>query len=360
MSAPRLDPSKRAQIVACVRKHGGNLTHAAIELAVDKACVARELRERFGPDLAEARRRVLAGEEGAEPTAAPRAEAVARVMAAMSPDPGRETVVTVEPGPAVALAVPGKHRVVEPQKKYERVAFVSDMHHPFLDQAAFKAAMGVLRDYRPGLVILGGDQFDCFSISDHDREPGRADYLQDEFDAAQPTWREIDSLGCDVAFLAGNHEERIERIQRRTPGLFKLRALELPRAAELPKRWMWCPNQTRIRMGSLTAIHGDLKGRGTNSMHAAAGMLRKLRTTCVFGHLHRFQSFFETCDDGTIRGGYANGHLSEVTEAKYIQSPDWQEGITTIDFDWSLGIFSVTPHMIVKKAILWNGRTYAA
>lgn len=118
------------------------------------------------------------------------------------------------------------------------------------------------------------------------------------------------------------------------------------------------PNQGRLKLGALSAIHGDLRGRGNSVMHAAAGMLNKLRTSVIFGHFHRFQSFFATGETGEVRGGYAIGHLSNVNEAKYITSPDWQSGFATIDFDWSAGVFAVSPHMIIRDVLRWGGHSY--
>jgi predicted phosphodiesterase len=267
----------------------------------------------------------------------------------------------VEQAPA-KFAVEPRTRVVDLGRKYERIAFLSDLHHPFQDDAAIDCALGVLRDYRPQLLVLGGDYFDCYSISDHDKEPGRADCLQDEFDAARETHRKIEDAigGADVIWVDGNHEERIQRVQRAKPGLFKLRSLELPVAAELPKRWMYYPNQTRFKGGPLTMLHGDTKARGTNSKHAAAGMLSKLRTSCLFGHLHRFQTYHETADDGRTRGGYANGHLCDVAQAQWITNPDWQQGFTTVEHDWSANLFTVQPHLIWSGRHRWGGKTYGA
>ena len=290
----------------------------------------------------------------------PDLEAIVRaVLAQMGGVPGKPEVIEVAP-PSKFRLMPGSRIVDLTGQQYERVAFLSDFHHPFQDDAAIDAAMKIVRDFRPGLVALMGDYFDCYSISDHDREPGRADTIQDEFDAARPTHAKVDDAAgdADVVFVDGNHEERIQRIQRRNPGLFKLRALELPLAAELPKRWQYFPNQTRIKLGSLSLLHGDLKGRGTNSKHAAAGMLSKLRTSSVFGHLHRHQVFLETGDDGTVRGGFANGHLSDVSRAHYITNPDWQQSVTLIEFNWSMTTFAVTPVLFINGAAIWRGTTY--
>lgn len=264
--------------------------------------------------------------------------------------------------PPPPLPPPGRSHVVRDETRAERTLFLSDLHCPFHDMAAWRAVIAFVRDFRPQLVLLAGDLFDCYSISSHDQDPGRADCIQDEFDAAQPLWAELDDACKDatVVYWKGNHEERIDRMQREKRGLFRLRSLELPVAAEMPKRWAYYPNQTRYKLGALSCLHGDLKGRGTASMHAAAGMLRKLRTTCLFGHLHRFQTFYETNADGTVRAGFASGHLCDVEQAKYISNPDWQQGVSTIDYDWSADLFSVRQHLIVNGRLRWGGQSYPA
>lgn len=247
-------------------------------------------------------------------------------------------------------------------KKYERIAFISDLHCPFQDKAAVTVTCKAIRDYKPNAVVLAGDFYDFYSVSEHDKEPGRCKFLQAELDAAKPTVQEVDDAAgdADVLFLEGNHEYRLARMLQKNEGLCEMRSLQLPVAAELPRRWQYFPNQTRFKLGPLTLLHGDVRGRGTSVKHAGFGMLSKLRTSCMFGHLHRFQTYHETADDGTIRGGFANGHLCDVSEAKYITSPDWQMGWTSIDFDWSIGVFSVAPHLIVKNAMRWGNITYHA
>jgi hypothetical protein len=61
-----------------------------------------------------------------------------------------------------------------------------------------------------------------------------------------------------------------------------------------------------------------------------------------------------------VRGGFANGHLCDVSKAHYITSPDWQAGFTTIEFDWSANVFTVVPHLIVRGRHRFNGKTYGA
>jgi hypothetical protein len=288
-------------------------------------------------------------------------EQVERLMRAndpLMPPPPEDPPVQEDP-PAPPIDPPWRTSVVRDTVRPERTLFLSDLHVPFHDLVAWRVVMELIEDFRPQLILLGGDLFDCYPISDHDQEPGRADYLQDEFDAAQPLWRELEDRcrGATVVFWKGNHEERIDRMQRRHRALFRLRSLEIPVAAEMPRRWLYYPNQTRYRLGPLNCIHGDLKGRGNSVAHAAAGILKKLRTSAIFGHFHRFQTFYETNADGTVRAGFANGHLSDVAQAKYITDPDWQSGVSTIEFDWSRHLFSVDQHLIIGGATRFRGRT---
>lgn len=335
---------------------GQGATKAAVarELGIDWATVAKYA-AKPGPATAQA----------VDPQVKPDLAAiVAAVIKQMSGNiAGKPDVVEVVEQAPIQLPVHPQSRCVDLSgKKYERTAFISDLHCPFQSKAAVTAACKAIRDYKPNCLMIAGDFFDCHSISDHDRSPDRIPFLQDEFDASRPTIAEIDDAAGDasVLWIDGNHEYRLRRLLHKNPGLFNLRSLEIPIAADLPKRWLYHPNQTRLKLGPLSALHGDLRARGNSVQHPGYGMLKKLRTSCIFGHLHRFQSYYERTADGSIRGGFANACLCDIEQADWITSPDWQEGFSTIDFDWSRSIFSVTPHLIVKGALRWGSLTYAA
>lgn len=250
---------------------------------------------------------------------------------------------------------------ISPPKSHSRVdkiAFLSDIHFPFEDRIALQAVVGFLKDWKPTEIVLGGDIFDCYSVSDYDKEPGRHHTLQDEFDSASDFLRAVDELAKGkVRFFIGNHENRINRHISAYPGLYKLRSLDFGVAAGLPRHWTVHPSQYHHRVGGLLLLHGDLRGRVTSGgINPAATMLRKLRTSCMFGHWHRHGQYFETNYDGTVRGGFANGHLSDVKEAKYITSPDWQSGFTTIA---SVGDkFAVQQRLIIDGRLITDEKIY--
>jgi predicted phosphodiesterase len=340
MFRPPCSPDEREKVLESFGRLG-KYTAVAAETGVHRTTV-RRIVEGEGPtiDVKEAIR-----------------EAVATALAEFHAkgEAGKPEVVveaeTPQPKPGLLVHAP---------KPYRRVAFMSDFHFPYHSQAAIDAALAFLGDWSPDLIILGGDQVDCYRISDYESDAGRASTLQEELDSIHPFWRAIDAFSsADVVVFEGNHEHRLTRLVNKNPGLYNLRSLHFPVAAELPKRFQWYRSQTHYKVGSLVFLHGDLRGRGNSVKHAAAGMLDKLRTSCVFGHFHRTGEHYETGYDGTVRAGFAVGHMSDQEKAaEYIRSPSWQQSFATVEFDHDEGIFHFSKHLIVNGRFVFNGKTY--
>lgn len=258
--------------------------------------------------------------------------------------------------PPPALEKPATPAIFAP-KRFSRVAFISDVHLPFENRVAVRLMLDFLADYKPDAVILGGDIYDFYEISDFDKTPGRITTLQDEFDEGRYFIRAIDEICPEVHFLIGNHEDRLQRVINRNPGLFKLRSLDMQRAAELPERWRVHPSQTHFKLGKLTALHGDIKGI-KSAVHPARTLFQKLKRSVIFGHFHRFGVHLDTNYDGDVRGGFANGHLSDVSRVtSWVTCPDWQEGFSTISLCEDGG-FAVQPRLIVNSRLIVEGKEY--
>lgn len=250
-----------------------------------------------------------------------------------------------------------KHPAIFTPKKFTKIAFISDVHLPFEDRPAVRVMLDFLADYSPDMVILGGDIFDFYEVSDFDKSPGRITTLQDEFDNGRYFIKAIDELAPEVHFLIGNHEDRLQRVINRNPGLFKLRSLEMQRAAELPDNWRVHPSQTHFRLGKLTGLHGDIKGV-KSAVHPARVMFQKLKRSCLFGHYHRAGIHLDTNYDGEVRGGFANGHLSDVSRVtSWITCPDWQQSITTVSLCEDGG-FAVQQRLFVNSRLITEGKEY--
>lgn len=242
----------------------------------------------------------------------------------------------------------------------ERVLFVSDFHVPFHCKDSWEALVSVVKSNDFDMIVLGGDLFDCYSVSSHEKDPSRARTIQDEFDEGRELWRELDEVAPNsrIYYIEGNHEQRIRRLQSQNPGLFSLRSMELPIAADMPKRWRFFKNQSRIKIGPLSILHGDIRGRGGGGKHVAKNVLEQLRTPVVFGHHHQFQDHYETHADGEIRAAFATGCMCVPASMDYITMPNWQNGFRTIEFKWPDGIFAMRSHLIINGQTLYEGECH--
>lgn len=244
------------------------------------------------------------------------------------------------------------------ESKVEKIAFLSDLHIPYQSKRALEIVLNFLGDYNANHIILGGDIFDCYQVSDYSRDPGRTLTLQDEFDHGRPFIEAIDYLAPKVSFMLGNHEDRLQRLIGRNPGLYNLRALKLSVAAELPKAWKFYPSQAQLQLGNLTVLHGDLRELGSGGINPARTMFNKLKRSSLFGHFHRFASHYDTNYNGDVRITQGNGHLSDLAQVCYMTAPDWQMGITTVEVCGS-GAFAIQPRIIDRRGLLADGKEYS-
>lgn len=298
-------------------------------------------------------------------------EEIARLESQVGGVATRQTNGPIEEGgqidapPPVTVIYPELMRAASPPppavfavSQFLKVAYVSDVHLPFEDKVNVRVTLDYLADYKPDVVILGGDIWDFYEISDYERDPGRITTLQDEFDQGRYFVKAIDELCARVVMLEGNHEGRLHRLISRNPGLFKLRSLEIPRAAELPERWQYFPSQTHYRLGPMLALHGDVKGMSDRATHPAYTLFQRLKRSCIAGHFHRFGRYYDTDYDGVPRAGFVNGHLSDMKQVKYITSPNWQSGFSTIEMAADGHLFRVDQHIIVNGRMVAGGKEY--
>lgn len=240
----------------------------------------------------------------------------------------------------------------------QRVAYISDVHVPFQDDRALNIVWQILADFEPQLVYLGGDVHDNYALSNHDKDPDRSVTLQDELDFMRKVVVEpLNEITPRVIYQLGNHEERTYRLIRRERALAKLRSLSFKRAAELPASWTVLQDQTHLRIGKLLYHHGDVRPKA-GGKHLASGMMDKLRTSNIHGHAHRFDVHYATDYEGHVAATYSNGHLSDVAQARYITAPNWQQGVSLIEYSSNMQSYAVQQVLIHDRAVVWRGAEY--
>lgn len=166
----------------------------------------------------------------------------------------------------------------------ERILFVPDCHHPYVDQKAWALMLHCARRFQPNRIVVLGDFLDCYMVSDHDKDPRRASQLDYEIEVANEALDQLDSLGAEHKhYIEGNHEARLGRyIMRHAPAL--LDTVKLTELLRLEERgWSYTPYLQSLRIGDLHATH-CCENAGMNAHRQAAGLYMG---SVVIGHTHR-------------------------------------------------------------------------
>lgn len=235
--------------------------------------------------------------------------------------------------------------------------FISDVHWPYEDKRAVSSIIKYIQDKKPNHVVLGGDIFDCYNVSDFDRDPDRfAINLQKEFDSAKEAIDEIAKNCKHLSFILGNHENRIWRLIIRNPALYDLRALDFKTISGLPEKAKVYPYLTKIKEGSIYYHHGDIANQNT-----AKSTFGKFSKSMIVGHSHRMDAYYHT--DGLTGEHHCvlvNGTLSDFEQARFVDCANWQKSIITIDH-YEINkqkLFDAKHRLIINNSMYVNGKVY--
>jgi UDP-2,3-diacylglucosamine pyrophosphatase LpxH len=254
--------------------------------------------------------------------------------------------------------------------------YVSDVHFGIQDTEALKKMLVCVQDnilklpYKakaPFKVILGGDIFDCYSLSKYDKTPypKRECYsIEDEAKSALWFWSSLRDLHPEaVYYLPGNHEDRIWAVESKNIGL--VNTLSIQGLFNVPEYVNILPRFGRIVANSLVVEHGH-KIPGTLSTNGEAKVLRDHPyQITVYGHTHKFGVKHHTIHlpsgESKVYSAYSIGHMS-IAEHHVDYSPDsnWQQGFALIKFVEINGVLEpfVQPAMFKGKDLVFNGEKY--
>ncbi len=236
--------------------------------------------------------------------------------------------------------------------------WVSDVHHGYADYRALDVVLKYLQHAKPHTLVVGGDYYDAYSISSHDKEPARAmDTLQTEFDAGRPFLEEACKHARNVVFIQGNHEQRLERHIFEMSGLHGLHALDFASLAEMPSKIVCYPFLTKLRQGRLYWHHGQIASANT-----ARATYTKFGVDMVCGHAHRADMHVHGDTlTGETKTVLISGHLCDVKKARYADYPSWSLGFASAQ-QWTerdgLQSFSLRHHLLQNYSVGIDGKVF--
>ena len=223
-----------------------------------------------------------------------------------------------------------------------------DRHAPEHDPTVDKIVSEFLSDFKPQIRIAGGDWQSVDQVNSFTSESKV--HLKDEFAMNRAILRQWKI----THYLEGNHEERLRRI-----GLMdeRLRTLaDLRENLELDKQKIeflpYHPVQGVLQIGCLKVLHGFY----TNEY--VASKTARTYGTCIFGHCHRFQTFWpKAAFDNHV--GFAIGMLGSLNQSWAAERAPmgWGQGFA-FGYIHKDGYFDLYPVRIVGDQVTINNRTY--
>ena len=229
------------------------------------------------------------------------------------------------------------------------------------DPRAMDVALQFVSDFKPEVLVLGGDMLDCGAISHHNRnKPGATEGLRvlaDGKELRQNFLNPLDSVKSikKKIYLTGNHEDWLNDIIDREPGLEGL--IDLKTMLDMDDSWTVLPQGGMFNLGKLTFLHGDQLRGGE---HVAKAAVIAYERSVRFGHFHSHQVYTKTSAvDQKL------GKTGVIVPCLCTKGPKYGEGAPNrwaqgLNFGWinSDGTFSDYVAIIINGRTIINGKEY--
>jgi predicted phosphodiesterase len=216
------------------------------------------------------------------------------------------------------------------------VGVLSDVHVPYHDETAVRAAVRHLRAERIDGLLLNGDLADFYSISRHEKNPKHRNFKR-ELETVREFLQAIRRTFPDIPIVlkSGNHEERFEKwLFAHAPEISDDPIMGLDNWLGLgPLDIALVKDKRIVMLGRLPVLHGHEKGNGISSpVNQARGAFLRLNHTVLEGHGHRTSTHSEPDMFGSERVCFSTGCLCDLRPA-YAPLNKWNHGAAIVHVD---------------------------
>lgn len=243
------------------------------------------------------------------------------------------------------------------KNKLEKILIIPDTHVPYHDVDAFNLMLKAGKIFKPDHVIILGDFADFYGVSSHSKDPNRALKLKEEVEATKEALDQVIALGAkNNVFIAGNHEDRLERYLRdKAPELFNY--ISIPQILCLKEKgFKYTPYKQAYKIGKLNLTHDT----GVAGKYAHYKALDTFQHNIIIGHTHRIGYAVEGDAQGQRHLCAQLGWLGDVNEIDYMHQvkarKEWSLGFGTGHMDTKTGVVYVTPIPIINGSCLVEGK----
>lgn len=241
---------------------------------------------------------------------------------------------------------------LEPTSK-DRIALFSDIHVPFHNMVALRAAISEAKRIGSTIILLNGDTMDCHELSKYEKDPRERKfreeiplvrqflaYMRQEFPKARIIWKD------------GNHDERLYLyLRRHAPAVLGVDDFEAPRILRFKEYDIeYVTDKRPIVCGKLNILHGhEYPGGITAPVNPARGLFLRAKACAIQGHQHQTSEHAEPTLEGKSIACWSVGCLSEL-HPQYMPLNKWNHGFASIEMAKD-GNFKIRNNKIINGEI---------
>ena len=223
----------------------------------------------------------------------------------------------------------------------KKILTLSDIHFPYHNVKALKAAIDYGIKEGVDCIILNGDILDFYALSDFSKDPSKPK-LRQEIKLGKWFLNELRLAfpKAQIYYKIGNHEMRLERwLMVKAPEILDCEEFRLDILLEFAKHHVILIDKyTVIKAGNLNIIHGH-EYKGAGGVYPAKYIYSKSKVNTLCGHYHRSSTYLDKNMDGQYHGGFSTGCLCELSP-DYMPYNEWVHGFAIVTMKQN-GNFSV-------------------
>jgi len=217
----------------------------------------------------------------------------------------------------------------------KNVAVWGDLHIPYHESDAVKAAIKLAKEDKVDAIFLNGDVMDFFGLSFHEKNPKNRPRISEELELARQFLKGLRKHfpNIPIYWIDGNHEHRLERyLAVKAPELLdtsEFQIATLLRMAEYGITYLGF--RTKCYFGKLLVEHGD-RLRGTGGVNPARSARLKYKRSVLVNHFHKLSVDSGKQYDGDVMTCWSNGCLCEL-EPEYMEVNEHVHGVCHVKMD---------------------------
>ena len=209
------------------------------------------------------------------------------------------------------------------------IGILSDVHVPYHNEMAVKAAVEFLKTQKLAGILLNGDIADFYAISRYVKDPAHRDF-KGELEAVREfvAWLRGTFPGIPIVYKAGNHEERWTHwLWQHAAEISDDPRMSLVAWLNLADHGVeWVEDQRPIMLGKLPVLHGHELPKGMAApVNVARGAFLRTLSTVLVGHSHRTSNHAESDMWHRETGCWSTGCLCDL-RPDYARINRWNHG----------------------------------